>query len=61
MKPFDFPVPTAVELPPRVMCGLLIKMSDIEARLAGGCVEHIQVSALVSAFHLSRDEVTVED
>lgn len=42
------------------MCGLLIKMSDIEARLAAGCAEHIQVSALVSAFHLSREEVTLE-
>lgn len=49
-----------IELPPRVMCGLLIQMAAIEARLTAGCAEHIQVSALVSAFHLSREEVTID-
>lgn len=42
------------------MCSLIIRMAAIEARLAAGCTENIQVAALVSAFHLSREEVTPE-
>lgn len=42
------------------MCGLIIRMAAIEARLAAGCTEDIQVAALVSAFHLCRDDVTLE-
>lgn len=50
----------SVELPHRVMCNLLIKMAAIEERLASGCIEEPQVSALVSAFHIARDQVTAD-
>lgn len=49
-----------MELPPRVMSSLLIKMADIEQRLAAGCTEKPQVSALVGAFQIARDLVSVE-
>lgn len=49
-----------VELPPRVMCQLLIKMADIEERLASGCNEKPQVSSLIAAFQIARDCVTIE-
>lgn len=48
----------AVELPPRVMCALLIKLANIEKRLASGCSEKPQVAAFVSAFHIARDMVS---
>lgn len=48
-----------VELPPRVMSVLLIKMANIEQRLAGGCCEKPQVSAFVAAFHIARSMVSV--
>lgn len=50
-----------VELPPRVISTLLIKMASIEERLAQGCTEKIQVSSLIAAFQIARDQVTIED
>lgn len=49
-----------VELPPRVLNMLIIKMAEIEARLAGGCTEKPQISALVAAFYIGRNLVTLE-
>lgn len=48
-----------IELPPRVMCCLLIKMANIEKSLATGCSERPQVSAFVAAFHIARSMVSV--
>ncbi|CAO1385819.1 unnamed protein product [Diamesa serratosioi] len=50
-----------MELPPRVISTLLIKMASIEERLAQGCTEKIQVSSLIAAFQIARDQVTIED
>lgn len=47
-----------VELPPRVLSNLIIKMSEIEERLAAGCCEKPQVAAFVAAFHGSRAMVS---
>lgn len=49
----------SVELPPRVMSCLIVKMADIEQRLAAGCVEKVQVSAFVAAFHIARGMISV--
>lgn len=49
----------SVELPPRVMSTLLIKMANIEQRLTAGCAENPQVSAFVAAFHIARGMVSV--
>ncbi|XP_059617806.1 replication factor C subunit 5 [Phlebotomus argentipes] len=49
-----------MELPPRVLCVILIKLAEIEERLAIGCNENPQLSALVSLFHTTRDLVTIE-
>jgi replication factor C subunit 3/5 len=49
-----------LELPPRVISQLLIKMAQIEERLANGCTEKIQISSLVSAFQIARDQVSVD-
>lgn len=48
-----------IELPPRVMSCLLIKMAQIEHSLAAGCIEKTQVSAFVAAFHIARSMVSV--
>lgn len=50
-----------MELPPRVISQLVIKLASIEERLAQGCTEKIQVSALIAAFRISRDQVTIDD
>jgi replication factor C subunit 3/5 len=50
-----------MELPPRVISQLIIKMASIEERLAQGCSEKIQISALVAAFRLARNQVTLDD
>lgn len=50
----------AVELPPKVLNMLIIKMAEIEARLAGGCTEKPQISAFVAAFQMARNMVTLE-
>lgn len=50
-----------IELPPRVISQLIIKMGNIEERLAQGCTEKIQTSALVAAFRFARNQVSVDD
>ena len=50
-----------IELPPRVISQLIIKMGNIEERLNQGCTEKIQISALVAAFRIARNQVTVDD
>lgn len=50
-----------MELPPRVISQLVIKLASIEERLAQGCTEKIQVSALIAAFRIARDQVTVDE
>lgn len=50
-----------MELPPRVISQLVIKLARIEERLAQGCTEKIQVSALIAAFRISRDQVTIDE
>lgn len=49
-----------MELPPRVMSQLLIKMAAVEERLAAGCVEKPQMASLIAAFQIARDQVIVE-
>ncbi|CAH0392027.1 unnamed protein product [Bemisia tabaci] len=48
-----------IDLPHKTITELLIKISDIEYRLAGGTSEKLQVSALVSAFVLARHKLEV--
>ena len=43
-----------------VMNELIIKMASIEERLAKGCTEGPQTTALISAFFLCRDMVSLE-
>jgi replication factor C subunit 3/5 len=50
-----------LQLPPRVISQLIIKMASIEERLTQGTSEKIQMSALVAAFRLAREQVTVDD
>lgn len=50
-----------LQLPPRVICQLVAKMADIEYRLSQGCTEKMQVSALIAAFRLARNQVSVDD
>lgn len=50
-----------MELPPRVLCMILIRLAEIEERLAAGCNENPQLSSLVSIFHTARDLVTIEN
>ncbi len=50
-----------VELPNRILSQLVIKMADIEERLAFGCTEKIQVSALIAAFRIARNQVSVNE
>lgn len=49
-----------MELPPRVISQLIIKMASIEERLASGCTEKIQIAAMIAAFQIARDQVVVE-
>lgn len=49
----------SVKLPPDVLVSLLIKMADAEARLASGCSERIELAALIAAFQITRDQVSV--
>lgn len=50
-----------MELPSRVICQLVIKMASIEERLAQGCTEKIQVSSLIAAFRIARNQVSIDD
>lgn len=47
-----------VDLPLNVQIHLLVKMADIEYRLASGTSERIQQSALVAAFQSARDLIS---
>ncbi|XP_028852160.1 replication factor C subunit 5 isoform X2 [Denticeps clupeoides] len=46
-----------VDFPPSIRIGLLIKLADIEYRLASGTNEKIQLSSMVAAFQAVRDLV----
>ncbi|KAG4079825.1 hypothetical protein HA402_014956 [Bradysia odoriphaga] len=48
-----------IELPPTVMNTLIVKLADIEVRLAAGCLEKPQLAALIGGFQLARDMVTL--
>ncbi|XP_055302364.1 replication factor C subunit 5 [Sitodiplosis mosellana] len=48
-----------IELPPRIMSCLLIKIARIEQSLAAGCCEKPQLSAFVAAFQIARNMVSV--
>ncbi|EDW76049.1 uncharacterized protein Dwil_GK15259 [Drosophila willistoni] len=49
-----------LELPMSVMNKLIIKLAQIEERLSKGCTEGAQIAALVSAFFICRDMVSLE-
>uniref|UniRef100_A0A3Q1IU03 AAA+ ATPase domain-containing protein n=1 Tax=Anabas testudineus TaxID=64144 RepID=A0A3Q1IU03_ANATE len=49
-----------VDFPPAIRIGLLIKLADIEHRLASGTNEKIQLSSMVAAFQGVRDLVVSE-
>uniref|UniRef100_A0A4W3HUD8 Activator 1 subunit 5 n=1 Tax=Callorhinchus milii TaxID=7868 RepID=A0A4W3HUD8_CALMI len=49
-----------VDFPPTVRIHLLIKMADIEYRLAAGTSEKIQLGSLIAAFQVARDMVVAE-
>lgn len=50
----------SVELPMSVMNKLIVKLAQVEERLSKGCSEAAQTAALVSAFFISRDMVSLE-
>lgn len=49
-----------IELPMSVLNKLIIKMASLEERLAKGCSEGPQLTALISAFYTCRDMVSLE-
>ncbi|XP_009865707.1 PREDICTED: replication factor C subunit 5, partial [Apaloderma vittatum] len=49
-----------VDFPPSIRIQLLIKMADIEYRLAAGTSEKIQLSSLIAAFQVTRDLIVAE-
>uniref|UniRef100_A0A8C4ZEJ4 Replication factor C (activator 1) 5 n=1 Tax=Gadus morhua TaxID=8049 RepID=A0A8C4ZEJ4_GADMO len=49
-----------VDFPPAIRMGLLIKLADVEHRLASGTNEKIQLSSMVAAFQAVRDLVVSE-
>ncbi|XP_050174262.1 replication factor C subunit 5 isoform X1 [Myiozetetes cayanensis] len=54
------PLLSPVDFPPSIRIQLLIKMADIEYRLAAGTSEKIQLSSLIAAFQVTRDLVVAE-
>ncbi|XP_026684922.1 replication factor C subunit 5 [Diaphorina citri] len=46
-----------LEIPESMLVDLVLKMSDIEYRLAAGTSEKIQLSALIAAFNSARDKL----
>lgn len=44
-------------LPPKIRITLVMKLADVEQRLAYGCSEALQLGALVAAFALVRDDI----
>ncbi|NXU69137.1 RFC5 factor, partial [Horornis vulcanius] len=51
---------STVDFPPSIRIQLLIKLADIEYRLAAGTSEKIQLSSLIAAFQVVRDLVVAE-
>ncbi|XP_050836434.1 replication factor C subunit 5 isoform X1 [Serinus canaria] len=51
---------STVDFPPSIRIQLLIKLADIEYRLAAGTNEKIQLSSLIAAFQVTRDLVVAE-
>ncbi|NXR25415.1 RFC5 factor, partial [Cinclus mexicanus] len=51
---------STVDFPPSIRMQLLIKLADIEYRLAAGTSEKIQLSSLIAAFQVTRDLVVAE-
>ncbi|XP_063310258.1 replication factor C subunit 5 [Pelobates fuscus] len=49
-----------VDFPSSVRMQLLIKMADIEHRLASGTSEKLQLSSLIAAFQVTRDMIVAE-
>ncbi|KAJ7424842.1 Replication factor C subunit 5 [Willisornis vidua] len=56
----DFSTAYRIDFPPSIRIQLLIKMADIEYRLAAGTSEKIQLSSLIAAFQVTRDLVVAE-
>lgn len=48
-----------VDLPTKVLIELLLKLADLEERLAVGTAENIQLSSLVAAFYVARSHINV--
>lgn len=46
-------------MPPRVLSVLIIKLAEIEQALAGGASENPQISAMISAFQIAKDSISV--
>ncbi|XP_043670892.1 replication factor C subunit 5 isoform X2 [Vespula pensylvanica] len=44
-----------IEFPDYILINLVIKMAEIEKRIAVGCSEAVQLNALVAAFHQARE------
>ncbi|XP_035719195.1 replication factor C subunit 5-like isoform X1 [Vespa mandarinia] len=44
-----------IEFPDHILIDLVIKMAEIEKRVAVGCSEAVQLNALVAAFHKARE------
>lgn len=53
------PLLLSVEMPPRVLSALVIKLAEIEQSLAGGASENPQISAMISAFQIAKDSISV--
>ncbi|NXC59550.1 RFC5 factor, partial [Aleadryas rufinucha] len=51
---------STVDFPSSIRIQLLIKLADIEYRLAAGTSEKIQLSSLIAAFQVTRDLVVAE-
>ena len=51
------PLVVRLAMPQRARADLLIAMSDVEAALAGGASEKLQLGALAGAFAVARDEI----
>ncbi|XP_073982605.1 replication factor C subunit RfC3 [Rhodnius prolixus] len=48
-----------IDLPTKVLIELLLKLADLEERLAVGTAENIQLSSLVAAFYVARSHINV--
>ncbi|XP_012255893.1 replication factor C subunit 5 [Athalia rosae] len=44
-----------IEFPDNILINLVVKMADIERRVAAGCTEAVQLNALVAAFQCARE------